>query len=907
MIPHKIQLKNFLSYGPQLQTIDFSSHALICLSGKNGHGKSALLDAMTWALWGQARKVLGTAKADPGLLRLGQTQMLVIFDFEFGGKLYRIRREYMETYGKPLSVLEFGLVNPATQEFITLTDKTIRYTQAKIEQTLRLDFESFSNSAFLRQGNSNEFSKKSPKDRKQILAAILGLDRYEVIRKLALEKIKDATAKKHILMMMQEKRVQELTTQENLALELAILNEQTHIVINEEKQWKTDQLVLENARLSHEQEQTRANFLLLQIKQITENKQNLYSQLIEVRKQWRTVHTKKQSLHTVDQLEQSKKNVTAAITQQQKLFQYNLEKKEALLSISQQLNAIEQADKDERAHKNQELLLTIERLNGDQKNRHNIALMIEDELKKQTLEHTAITTHSATLTQQLLASAAQAPAHIEKTEAHLEKRKTTYQHFVSLGNWINAELHNLSNKKKLVHEDDPSCPLCEQNLSASRRRFLKANFDKNESFLSHRLQRLKRIIPALKEILVSQHAQLTADKELIKRAHELQTKITELTAAQETITTLSTAHTEKLLMLQQEINTQAQVIKAQQKNILPQLDSISTFLCNTNTHYQELTQQKMSIEKELLAHPYNKHEYDKQQELLTCLENQLADYESLKKEVAQQDNRKQEVHKLCIALRTAKKDERLLQEQLRDCGDLNAKALHLQEQEKQLKQTLLAIRNKQDTLLHSKGSIENQKKQLEKIKRDYEFEHKNISLFDSIIEDYQTISTATGKDGIQALLIEEAIPEIEQETNQLLSQLTNNQAQIFIESLRDLKKGGTKETLDIKISDQNGIRPYEMFSGGEAFRIDFALRIAISKLLARRAGTALQTLIIDEGFGSQDEEGLSHIMDALHTIRDNFSKIIVVSHLPAMKDQFPVQFFIHKGVQGSTVTVIEQG
>ncbi|MCX5925271.1 MAG: hypothetical protein NT124_03195, partial [Candidatus Dependentiae bacterium] len=141
---------------------------------------------------------------------------------------------------------------------------------------------------------------------------------------------------------------------------------------------------------------------------------------------------------------------------------------------------------------------------------------------------------------------------------------------------------------------------------------------------------------------------------------------------------------------------------------------------------------------------------------------------------------------------------------------------------------------------------------------------------------------------------EDAIPEIEQEANELLKKLTNNQAHIFIESLRDLKKGGTKETLDINISDATGIRPYELFSGGEAFRIDFALRIAISKLLARRAGTALQTLIIDEGFGSQDEEGLGLIMDALHIIQDDFSKVIIVSHLNAMKDQFPVHFVVEK-------------
>ena len=78
MIPLKLQIKNFLSYGNDIQTIEFGQYPLICLSGKNGHGKSALLDAITWALWGQARKLAGNAKADQGLLRLGQTQMMVM-------------------------------------------------------------------------------------------------------------------------------------------------------------------------------------------------------------------------------------------------------------------------------------------------------------------------------------------------------------------------------------------------------------------------------------------------------------------------------------------------------------------------------------------------------------------------------------------------------------------------------------------------------------------------------------------------------------------------------------------------------------------------------------------------------------------------------------------------------------
>ena len=206
-----------------------------------------------------------------------------------------------------------------------------------------------------------------------------------------------------------------------------------------------------------------------------------------------------------------------------------------------------------------------------------------------------------------------------------------------------------------------------------------------------------------------------------------------------------------------------------------------------------------------------------------------------------------------------------------------------------------------------KGTLQHQQNKQRELEKEQESITKTIKSLHQEMQDYQEIAKALGKDGIQALLIEQAIPEIEHETNQILSRLTNNQTQIFIESLRDLKKGGSKETLDIKISDSFGLRDYEMFSGGEAFRIDFALRIGISKLLARRAGTTLQTIFIDEGFGSQDEEGLQLIMDNIYKIQDDFAKIVIVSHLPEMKEQFPVQFVIEKKRSGSIVSVIHQG
>jgi exonuclease SbcC len=126
---------------------------------------------------------------------------------------------------------------------------------------------------------------------------------------------------------------------------------------------------------------------------------------------------------------------------------------------------------------------------------------------------------------------------------------------------------------------------------------------------------------------------------------------------------------------------------------------------------------------------------------------------------------------------------------------------------------------------------------------------------------------------------------------------------VKMETQRQTKKGETVETLDINIADELGTRNYEMFSGGEAFRIDFAVRIALSKLLARRAGAPLPTLIIDEGFGTQDGTGIEKLKEAINSIQDDFEKILVITHMEELRDAFPNRINVVKTAQGSTVEV----
>jgi len=91
-----------------------------------------------------------------------------------------------------------------------------------------------------------------------------------------------------------------------------------------------------------------------------------------------------------------------------------------------------------------------------------------------------------------------------------------------------------------------------------------------------------------------------------------------------------------------------------------------------------------------------------------------------------------------------------------------------------------------------------------------------------------------------------------------------------------------------------------MYSGGEAFRIDFAIRIALSRMMARRAGAQLRSLFMDEGFGTQDARGREHLVAAINSIQDDFDLILVITHIDELKEAFPARIEVTKTSKGST-------
>lgn len=137
-----------------------------------------------------------------------------------------------------------------------------------------------------------------------------------------------------------------------------------------------------------------------------------------------------------------------------------------------------------------------------------------------------------------------------------------------------------------------------------------------------------------------------------------------------------------------------------------------------------------------------------------------------------------------------------------------------------------------------------------------------------------------------------------------LSAMTDGRYQLLL----DAERGGRGlRGLDLKVHDEYAEqqRPAESLSGGETFMAALSLALGLAEMVQSEAGgIGLDSLFIDEGFGSLDERTLESVMTALHTLQGEGRRIGVVSHVTEMHQQIPVQLKVVKTLRGSTVEMV---
>ncbi|MDQ5940726.1 MAG: repair protein SbcC/Rad50 [Candidatus Dependentiae bacterium] len=906
MIPHQITLYNFLSYGATPQLISFEGYSLICLSGRNGHGKSALLDAMTWALWGQARKTTGTAKPDEGLLRLGARSMMVMFEFYVDARLYRVRRELtMRPGNKPYVTLDISVYDTQAEQFHSLTDKTIRQTQEVINRILGLEYDTYVNSAYLRQGNANEFSQKSPKDRKKILTAILGIDKYDALQTRALERARDYSAQVAVLKELILCDEQELATYDAVVLQEQIVTADVVRCMNEIAVQEKDRAILQESYAQYTAKQREYQLR-------TESFAQEHAALNAQRRAWGAIVAAyrrdvavTRGLLSRGQIQEWLSQLRAQEMAARGLQRETLALQQQAMVVEKSIFMREQKLQQELAIAQHELTQKLQAADLACQQARGFEKQLRTQ-REQLLAEIAIITRQQEDGGREVARLTEEMAAYTLVRNRFEKRKTFYNTYVPRMRWLGGQQQELSHKAAMVGDESPSCPLCEQMLSSKRKQFLQEKLHKEAGIVAHQATRLQRVLESLKTLLIQDHAK-------VKEGEVLQSAL-QTACGQQEVNAARHAHLQVRLMSVDEAlakaTSEATMLQERLALVVAEKSKFELDARELLVHDSELVQLRQK-EKEVGLQRAN-IAYDEQRHAL--LEQEIAAAEKQAVEIERLDERRAQLASqradIDAQRRQIKESARLLVEkEAALCALLPSEAerVRLTMALAEIEKKGAALRQQKEDAVKKQGQVTAQRMRLDEQKKQMVLRAAEVAALEARQYDCVALAQAWSKNGIQALLIEQAIPEIEFEANELLSRLSSNQAHVFIESLRDLKRGGARETLDIKIADVMGVRPYEMFSGGEAFRIDFALRIAISKLLAKRAGAHLQILIIDEGFGSQDEEGLAQLMQALYAVQEDFAKIIVVTHLPTFKENFPVHFIVEKGAAGSIVSVEQRG
>lgn len=856
MIPLRLQLRNFLSYRDDVPPLLFDGFRLACLSGPNGHGKSSLLDAITWALWGRSR-----ARNDDELVHLGRSEMEVQFDFQVGANVYRVirKRTFHAGRGAARSALLLDFQVRDGEQFRSIAGNSARQTEQEIVRRLHLDYDTFVHSAFILQGKADAFTTKPPNERKRILGELLGLDRYDALEERARER-----ARAH------ESRAHEL---EGV---LADLERQ----LAERPRWEEERVAAEQAATLAEAEQRAGEEKLARLRE----------QCAALEQRGRDVATLQQQLERARQHlaadERRLADLATRIAQAEGVIagRADLERRVQRRDALRQQVEEQERRRDQRAaldREAQSLRLEIERAtNALAKEQAALAERVRV-LRQQAEQRDDLAAQIAEATAQLDALEGD-ETRLKELRAALAEAQARQEQLRRDNKRLYEEGERLKQQASLLDHAEATCPTCGSALPPERREqalaHLEAELAARRATYQHNADEIKR---------------LTADIEAAARdVAEGERRVKRLGALRE-----------RLGGLRDRLQ-KAEKAAAELAEVEPSLAAIERRLREGDYAADEQAR-LAALEAELAGLAYDPAAHQALRDELAALDDLDRAWAAL--EQAEQTIARDRADHAALAARLAEQrtalehDTKRATELAAAVAALHALRAQAEEQDARCQRLAEEARKARDRLAGARQMLDH----LAGVERELSARRAECQRVAAERALYADLAEALGKRGVQAMLIEQVLPELEDEANRLLARLSESSMRVRFETQRATRSGeGTIETLDLRIADDAGTRPYELYSGGEAFRINFAIRIALSKLLARRAGAQVQMLVIDEGFGTQDERGCERLVEAINAISEDFEKVLVITHVERLKDVFPVRIEVTKTPEAGSQFVI---
>ncbi|MBE9170485.1 exonuclease subunit SbcC [Pleurocapsales cyanobacterium LEGE 06147] len=1001
MIPLQLTLHNFLSY--REATLDFRGLHTACICGANGAGKSSLLEAITWVIWGKSR----TATEDD-VIYAGANNVRVDFEFICNSQTYRIIRSRARGRSSSLELQ----VATESGRFRSLTAKGLKATQEQIIGYLKLDYETFINSAYLRQGRADEFMLRRPSERKQILADLLKLDRYEQLATQAKDLAKEYKGQAEQLEQSLEPLEEQLGQKKEVKAEIAGLSveltqlqqvqesdrarlQQLQAVEHQRQAWEQQlswqqiqyqNLVQDCDRL--EKDIATIQGQLRELEEIIQQEPEIvdgYNQLLRTQAQEKDFSAKfaayQEAQQRVADLQQQLARQTNELNLQIRSHQSSLEaiaqQEQEIAQILSRAPEVEAALAQLEYHRQR-----LEELDRIQqyvapllRQRQNLQTDIDKIEARLTAKLDQLNAASEQLATQIakVPQMRQAVITVDAQIEELDKKRIRQKYIEDKGlerkdfrgrlqenqRIYEQQWEELRQKLQMLSIPDATCPLCEQGLDEHHRHQVITKTQQQQQeiqgyiwVIREQLAACERELQVLREEYkqISQQLapydslqqqlgqleaqleatgethkqlqQLKAEKEALEQsllsgnyAEELQSDLQQLDGELQNFNYSEQTHA----LVREEVRRwhwaeikQAKIEEAkkrqanlneQKPQIVEQITRLQDDLAKLHTD-SEIKRQLDRIEQQIEQLGYEQSQH---QNLLASLRQaqswqiRYQELEKAKQQYPQLQAKQQELENL---LQTKLNNKQASQQQLDQFISQREQIDDNRSEIQRLERQIYQRRQQLDELISRTGRLEQSLLQIDRLQTQYEEKRKQLKEIQKQYRIHQELGQAFGKNGIQALMIENILPQLEAEANQILARLTGNQFHVqFLtqKAGRSNSKKNSKliDTLDILIADARGTRPYETYSGGEAFRINFSIRLALAKLLAQRAGTSLQMLIVDEGFGTQDAEGCDRLIAAINAIASDFACILTVTHMPQFKEAFQTHIEVYKGDRGS--------
>ncbi len=843
MVPLTLSVRNFLSYGENTSTLDFRDFSIACLSGRNGHGKSALIDALTWALWGRCR-----VKNKEEVIKRGASESHVELEFESDGNRYRILRTISKKKGGSQSSIDLQVFDGGAGSYRPL-DQGVK-AQTAIEKILKMDYNSFICSSFILQGMADEFTKRTPAERKEVLSKILELDEYETLTRRAREHAQASGVSVTSLENEAARLDGEIAQKETIEKKLLELRREEETVSSGIARFETIR-----GDLIGEFESVKSR--LETLVRLGKERDTLTSLRVRLEEEALSlgegIKKDREILSREKEIEDCYKRSRDAAALDRALD----EKRAQTLILDEQSSALNHKISQKRTElemRAKELSSKIKGLEARASSSGRLKKEIE-EIKTRIGECTETSRRAEVLRGELRRIGGEKEA-AGARRSELNKRKTEEE----------QKLHVLAAGDTGAH-----CPLCESPLEEEARAAL--------------AEKLKTAISGLDDDILEAGKDITAledrEKALIKELAPADTRI-------------------KLLPgLHKELGEREQGLKESEAAAIElgearnSYDGVSRTIAG-DEFKKEYDAELRELEEKRAGLGYDDREHRVVKDTLKKLEHASGDKEMLERARLGLSLRESEEKKLTERLSEGKKRLEEIENEISGLSGIETVAREIKEKMSAAEERVSALKRQKDGLVMdiSRGMSALERIEQLAVRRS----GINVKIGETKREllIFQELAKAFGKNGLQALIIEHAVPEIEAEANKILNKLTEGTMTLSLEMVRPTQKGGEKETLEIYIGDSSGTRSYETFSGGEAFRIDFALRVGISKFMANRSGAQLRTLVIDEGFGTQDRDGLNQFVQVINSIKDDFDKILAITHVDEFKERFPVRIEVTK-------------